>query len=90
MASTLALFEPCLTEGVDGVFASLNLEFLENYVGISMPERVNAPEVMQIDQETVRSGDSFHIMRYQINWNVSKIHVNPLSLFIEHLFYRTP
>ena len=77
MASTLALFEPCLTEGVDGVFASLNLEFLENYVGISMPERVNAPEVMQIDQETVRSGDSFHIMRYEINRNVSKIHVTP-------------
>lgn len=46
-----------------GTFAKLNLEFLENYAGIVMPERENAPEVMPIDQSLVRNGDMFHIMR---------------------------
>ena len=63
LASSLALFEPCLTEGVGGTFAKLNLEFLENYVGIKMPERQNAPEIMPIDKNTVENGDMFHIMR---------------------------
>ena len=63
VASTLSLFEPCLTEGVMGVFASLNLEFLENYAGIVMPERPNPPEIMPIDKNDVMNGDMFHIMR---------------------------
>jgi len=63
LASTLALFEPCLSEGVLGTFARLNLEFLENYVGIVMPERQNAPEIMPIDKNDVMNGDMFHIMR---------------------------
>ena len=63
LASSLALFEPCLTEGVMGTFAKLNLEFLENYAGIVMPERENAPEVMPIDQSLVRNGDMFLILR---------------------------
>ncbi len=64
VASTLALFEPCLSEGVLETFANLNLEFLENYVGIVMPERTNVPEVMPLDLDTIESGDTFHIMRY--------------------------
>ncbi len=63
LASSLALFEPCLTEGVGETFAKLNLEFLENYVGIKMPERQNAPEILIIDKNTVENGDMFHIMR---------------------------
>jgi len=63
LASTLALFEPCLTEGVSDFFAELNLEFLKNYAGIEMHERTNAPEIMPIDINLIENGDTFNIMR---------------------------
>jgi hypothetical protein len=43
LAATLAMFEPCFTQGVPDVIAQMNLEFLDNFAGIQMPERTNAP-----------------------------------------------
>ena len=65
MAATLALFEPCLTQGVTDYFANLNRqaresdslaqtlssvfrEFLSAFVGIDMPERDRAPDILEV------------------------------------------
>ena len=48
LAATLALFEPCLTEGVGDAFADLNREFLSAIVGIEMNARNDdAPEILE-------------------------------------------
>ena len=36
LASTIYLFEPCLTEGVMETFAEANLNFLRDYAGQSL------------------------------------------------------
>ena len=64
LASTLFLFEPCLTTGVGAVFAQANLDFLRDNAGIIMdlrPEGV--PEILPIDKDLIKSGDTFDIMR---------------------------
>ena len=63
LAATLALFEPCLTQGVSDYFADLNRqdrdkteffetlsfrEFLSAFVGIDMPERESAPDILEV------------------------------------------
>ena len=69
LAATLALFEPCLTQGVTDYFANLNRqasfsggsdsvaqqtffsvfrEFLSAFVGIDMPERDGAPDILEV------------------------------------------
>ena len=65
LAATLALFEPCLTQGVTDYFANLNRqaresdslaqtlssvfrEFLKAFVGIEMPERDGAPDILEV------------------------------------------
>ena len=63
LGATLALFEPCLTQGVSDYFADLNRqdrdkteffetlffrEFLSAFVGIDMPERESAPDILEV------------------------------------------
>jgi len=62
LGATLALFEPCLTQGVTTMFADLNREFLSAFVGIEMEERV-APEVLTVPPEMIKNGDTFNILR---------------------------
>merc|ERR1712130_669259 len=59
----LALFEPCLTQGVTDYFANLNREFLSAFVGIEMPQREGAPDILEVPQELIKNGDTFDIMR---------------------------
>ena len=64
LASTLYLFEPCLTEGVGETFAQANLNFLKDNAGIEMPRRPEGvPEILPIDKNLVQNGDTFDIMR---------------------------
>ena len=64
LSETLALFEPCLTEGVSNYFAGLNLKFLEDNAGIIMePRPKDVPEILPIDKNLVKNGDTFNIMR---------------------------
>merc|ERR1712212_794152 len=63
LAATLALFEPCLTQGVTDYFANLNREFLKAFVGIEMPERDGAPDILEVPEELIKNGDTFDIMR---------------------------
>jgi len=63
LAATLALFEPCLTQGVTDYFANLNREFLSAFVGIEMPQREGAPDILEVPQELIKNGDTFDIMR---------------------------
>ena len=64
LAATLALFEPCLTEGVGDAFADLNREFLSAIVGIEMNARNDdAPEILEVSAEMIRNGDTFNIIR---------------------------
>ena len=64
LASTIYLFEPCLTEGVMKTFAEANLNFLRDYAGIEMPKRSEGvPEILPIDKNLVQNGDTFDIMR---------------------------
>ena len=74
LAATLALFEPCLTQGVTDYFANLNRqdfffggcdfvaqtlssffrEFLSAFVGIEMPEREGAPDILEVEISSSR------------------------------------
>ena len=64
LAATLALFEPCLTEGVGDAFADLNREFLSAFSGIEMNARSEeAPEILEVPAEMIKNGDTFNIMR---------------------------
>ena len=64
LASTLVLFEPCLTENVGQNFAEANLNFLRDNAGIEMAKRPeNVPEILPIDINLVENGDTFDIMR---------------------------
>ena len=64
LAATLALFEPCLTEGVGDAFADLNREFLSAFAGIEMNARSEeAPEILEVPAEMIKNGDTFNIMR---------------------------
>lgn len=64
LASTLFLFEPCLTTGVGDMFAKANLDFLRDNAGIIMePRPEGVPEILPIDKELIMNGDTFDIMR---------------------------
>lgn len=64
LAVTLALFEPCVTEGVGEMFADMNRDFIRNYVGLDMPARPEGvPEILPIDKNLIGNGDTFDIMR---------------------------
>jgi hypothetical protein len=64
LATTMVLFEPCLTEGVGDMFAEANLNFLRDNVGIIMePRPEGVPEVLPIQASLIQNGDTFDIMR---------------------------
>ena len=64
LVSTLALFEPILTEPVQDLFAKPNLNFLRDNAGIEMPERPEGyPEIMPVDKNLFMNGDTVDIMR---------------------------
>jgi len=59
----MALFEaeffPEITEAAE----DMNREFLRSYVGIDMPVRPNAPEILDIPEEIIKNGDTINILR---------------------------
>jgi hypothetical protein len=63
LLGTALLFASELTKGVGDRVAARNLDFLERYAGVTMPERTDSGDLI-LDESEIQSGDFLGVIRF--------------------------